>query len=221
MSEFGLGRHPEFDERSRAFSIMEIVHARMPRSYTWRCPVNLNQGPDGMCVGFAWAQELAARPVAVQGIGYETGKAFYRRAQQLDEWEGEEPTYVGTSVLAGAKAVMEAGHLKEYRWAFGESDLAVAVGYAGPAIIGVDWYDKMFSPGPDGYVRPFGSIVGGHAILVRGINVRLSRYLIHNSWGASWGGRGGAPAGCAWMDRGDMHMLLSAGGDACVPVKRA
>lgn len=220
MTEFGLGRRPEFDERSRAFGVMEIVEVPKPRSYTWACGASLNQGPDGACVGFAWAQELAARPVVVKGLGYAAGMAFYRRAQQLDEWPGEEPTYVGTSVLAGAKAVMEAGHLREYRWAFGADELAVAVSRQGPAVIGIDWHRDMFSPDAAGWIRPTGDVVGGHAILVRGYNVRLRRFLLHNSWGAQWGGRGLAPPGCAFISHDDLADLLARWGDCCVPVKR-
>lgn len=214
-TEHGLGRKPEFDERSRAFPVTAIIEARKPRSYTWAAGQVLNQRAEGACVGFAWAAELAARPVVVKGITDETGRAFYRRAQQLDEWPGEEPTYAGTSVLAGAKAVMEAGRLKEYRWAFGVDDLALAVGYAGPAIIGIDWHQSMYRPDADGFIHPVGPIVGGHAIVVRGYNVRLRRFMLRNSWGADWG-----MGGDCWISYEDLGGLLANRGDACVPVKR-
>ncbi len=215
-TEYGLGRHPEFDPRSRAFPVTAVIEAKRPRSYTWAGGPVLNQGREGACVGFAWAGELAARPVVVQGITDQTGRTFYRRAQQLDEWEGEEPTYAGTSVLAGAKAVLEAGHIKEYRWAFGVDDLALAVGYAGPAVIGIDWHESMYRPDANGFIYPTGPIVGGHAILVRGYNVRLGRFLLRNSWGPTWG-----MAGDCFISYSDLGALLANRGDACVPVKRA
>lgn len=216
----GLGRRPEFDPRSRNFPIRTLVGARAPRSYTWACKVNLDQGAEGACVGFAWAAELAARPVVVDAVGDITGRALYQRAQQLDEWPGEEPTYSGTSVLAGAKAVVERGWMTEYRWAFGVDELAAAVGWQGPAVIGVNWHEGMWAPDGRGYLNPTGPVVGGHAILVRGYNVAARRFLLHNSWGAGWGGRGGAPAGCAWMTHDAVGRLLAEWGDACVPVRR-
>lgn len=218
MTSYALGRRPQFDEASRAFPIRELVGTRAPRSYTWACGVNLDQGNDGACVGFAWAAELAARPVVVPRVDNPTGFALYREAQVLDEWPGED--YSGTSVLAGAKAVAARGWMGEYRWAFGVDDLAVAVGWAGPAVIGINWHQDMFEPGGDGFVRPTGVVAGGHAILVRGYSAKARRFLLHNSWGARWGGRGGAPAGCAWIAHDDLGALLADQGDACVPVRR-
>lgn len=217
-TDHGLGRRPEFDERSRNFPVMALLGAdqRTPRSYTWACPVNLDQGREGACVGFSWAQELAAKPVPVAGITNETGRAFYRRAQQLDDWPGEEPTYEGTSVLAGAKAVMEAAHLKEYRWAFGADELAVGVSRQGPAVIGINWHQDSFTPDAQGYIEPTGPVVGGHAILVRGYNVRLRRFTLRNSWGADWG-----MGGDCFLSHADMAALLAEGGDCCIPVGRA
>lgn len=215
-TEHGLGRRPEFDERSRNFGIMEALgrDQRTPRSFTWACPVNLDQGREGACVGFAWAHELAARPVLVKGIGNHNGLNFYHRAQQLDEWPGED--YEGTSVLAGAKAVMEIGRLKEYRWAFGADELAVAVSRQGPAVIGVNWYEAMMLPDSAGYVVPDGPIVGGHAILVRGYSVPKRRFLLRNSWGVDWGMKGDC-----YISHDDLARLLADRGDACVPVRRA
>jgi hypothetical protein len=216
-TEFGLGRRPEFDERSRDFPIMALLGAdqRTPRSYTWGCPVNLDQGREGACVGFAWAQELAARPVAVKGIVDQTGRSFYQRAQQLDDWPGEEPAYSGTSVIAGAKAVMEAGHLKEYRWAFGVDQLAVAVSRQGPAVIGIDWHQAMYQPDANGFIHPTGPVVGGHAILVRGYSVPKRRFVLRNSWGAQWG-----MGGDCFITHDELGALLANRGDCCVPVMR-
>ena len=53
----------QFDERSRAFPIRALIDAdAKPRSYTWQCPVWLDQGTEGACVGFGVSHEAAARP---------------------------------------------------------------------------------------------------------------------------------------------------------------
>ena len=57
-----LDRIARFDERSREWGIRKLQPGE-PRSYTWDCDTNLNQGNEGACVGFGWAQEAAARPV--------------------------------------------------------------------------------------------------------------------------------------------------------------
>lgn len=101
----------KFDERSRNFAIIDTITPTTPRSYTWRCPVNLDQGSEGACTGFAVAQEAAARPVMVKDITNAVAKQIYYRARQLDEWPGE--NYEGSSVLGAMKAGKEKGWYEE------------------------------------------------------------------------------------------------------------
>lgn len=213
MNEHGLGRHQQFDERSRSFPISAVITTKSPRSYTWSCPISLDQGQEGSCVGFSWAQELAARPVLVKNVDYNLARDIYKSAQKIDPWEGE--NYEGTSILAGVKVVQSRGFITEYRWAFGVEDLAVGVSRAGPAVVGLDWHEGMFEPDDSGFIHPTGPIAGGHAILVKGYNVRARRFLLQNSWGTDWGQNGNC-----YLSYADMGKLLSAGGEACIPVKR-
>lgn len=208
-----LDRREQFDPRSRNYPARPLVQSRKRRTMLWPCGVTLDQGPNGSCVGFAWSAEAAAEPVAVPGITDDNAYALYRRAQELDEWAGDD--YEGTSVLAGAKAAMERGWLTEYRWAFGEDDLALAVGYLGPAVIGIPWYSRMYSPNRQGKISTGGYYVGGHAILVNGYSSQTASYRLHNSWGPSWGIKGEA-----WIGRTAMDWLLRRDGEACVPLTR-
>jgi len=183
------------------------------RSYTWSCKVFLDQGREGACVGFAWAHDAAARPKVVPLVDDLDALDLYRYARTVDAWPGE--AYEGTSVLAGAKAMQQRGWLKSYRWAFSEEDLALAVGYKGPAVLGLSWYEGMFEPDADGFLRPSGNVAGGHAILCHGYSRKLDAYKVHNSWGQDWGVRGEA-----LIAREDMVRLLAEDGEACIPVFR-
>ena len=217
---YALGRVPQFDERSRAFPVRALVGPKPPRSYTWSCGSVLDQGQQGSCVGHAWAHELIARPVVVPGIDHATAVQLYYAAQGLDdepggEYPGASPHYEGTSVLAGAKATQNAGYITEYRWAFGLDDLILALGHAGPAVIGLDWYNDMFDPDADGLLHVTGGIAGGHAILANGVSVRKRLVRLHNSWSSSWGVNGEA-----YIGFDDLAGLLKAGGEACVPLGR-
>lgn len=209
-------RLPSFDPRSRKFSVRPLLEEPKPRSYTWGCATNLDQGPDGACVGFSWAHEAAAKPVPI-GTDYATAFALYKAAQGLDEWPGE--NYEGTSVIAGAKVAQQYGWLKEYRWAFNTLDGINAISRIGPAIIGINWYDGMSYPDPSGYISPTGSVVGGHAILVRGVSVTLRTVLLHNSWGTGWGGTKWGP-GTALLKWDDLDRLLGEQGEMCIPIVR-
>lgn len=100
MEQHFFGRKKQFDTRSRAYPVRELLTTTEPRSYTWRVPVLLDQALTPACVGFAWSAEAAARPVEVRGITDQDGLSVYARAQELDVWPGND--YEGTSVIAGA-----------------------------------------------------------------------------------------------------------------------
>lgn len=209
-----LDRLVQFDEKSRSFPIRQLIPTTVkPRSYTWRCPIFLDQGQEGACAGFAVSHEAAARPVTVLGLTDIIAREVYRRAQQIDEWPGE--SYEGTSVLAAVKSGRERGWYSEFRWAFGLDDLVMALGYKGPAILGLNWYEGMFQPDANGFIRPTGSLLGGHAILANAVSVTKRYVRLHNSWGSDWGTGGGC-----LISFDDLDRLLREQGEACIPVLR-
>lgn len=211
-TDYRLDRVAQFDERSRRFPIRAMVGAAKARGFTWACPVVLDQGAEGACVGFGWTHEKAARPTPIPGLSNDLALATYRLAQTLDEWPGED--YSGTSVIAGVKASQQQGYYGEYRWAFGLDDVILALGYKGPVVLGINWYDGMYQP-EGGWIKVEGKLAGGHCILARGVNVKQQYVLLRNSWGPEWGKGGDAKIGFADLDR-----LLHEGGEACIPVER-
>lgn len=211
-----LDRVVEFDEASKQWPIRTLLDTEYPRSYTWRCLQCLDQGHEGACVGFGWTHEALAYPKSIPNLTNEHARAFYKRAQQLDNWPGEEPQYSGTSVLAGAKTALELGYIKEYRWAFGLNDLLVAVSRHGPAVLGVNWYEGMYDTDSKGMLHVTGEQVGGHCILAVGVSIKYKTVTLHNSWGPEWGVNGKAKL--SWDD---MARLLAEDGEACIPVVRA
>lgn len=218
-----LDRIPHFDPKSRQYPIRALfgapAHEIPLRSYTWRCSVNLDQGQEGACVGFSLTQELAARPSVVRDVSNEFARKLYFYIQKNDPWEGGAypgafPFYEGTATDAGAAAMKRLGYYLEYRWADTERDLAVTLGYKGPAVIGINWYTGMFRPDSSGILHVTGQVEGGHAILVNGFSAKKGLYQVWNSWGKDWG-QGGA----AYITRGDMARLLSEQGDAMIPIR--
>lgn len=216
-----LNRIVQFDKKSRKYPIRAVIEGDEPRSYTWPCSKHLDQGSEGACVGFSLAHELIAKPVVVKGITSTFAiEKIYWEAQRNDPWAGgsypgAKPRYEGTSVLAGVKAVQALGYISEYRWAFGLEDLILAVGRCGPAVLGVNWYEGMFEPHSCGYLHVTGEIAGGHAILCKGVNIKAKYFVLHNSWGTSWGNNGDAK-----ISFEEMEYLLNEDGEACIPLKR-
>ena len=231
-----LDRLFEEDWRSLNFPVtrrLSRTAIQNPRSYTWACPIWLDQGSEGACVGFGCAHEAAARPVEVSGLTNDYARTrVYWEAQKIDPWSGgaypgANPFYEGTSVLAGVQIMQRIGFYSEYHWALTLEQLVVGVGYTGPAILGLDWYEGMFDTDENGWIRAEGFLAGGHCILAIGVrcvwpkgvaktfaNLDLDRsyILLHNSWGRSWGVDGRAKISLRDMDR-----LLNANGEACFP----
>lgn len=230
-----LDRLVEFDERSRLYRAVEGIEDKPLKSRQWGCDLHLDQGSEGACVGFAWTHELAAKPKVI-----ERDKKFaldiYHRAQQLDPWPGED--YSGTSVLAGIKAVMEIENsrgnplIKEYRWAFGVEEVVRVLGYRGPVVLGIEWREGQYHPDENGRIWLDGDVVGGHAILAKGIDIVWhdpegpktfdnvddlnSLITLHNSWGDDWG-----KGGDAWFTVYELNYLLGQDGEACIPMRRS
>lgn len=219
-----LDRIEFFDERSRNFPVRSPgTHEKKLRSYTWRCFATLDQGSEGSCVGHAVAHELLARPAEVceEEVNHEYAReTIYWGAQKIDYWAGgaypgAHPFYEGTSVLHGVKVAHKLGWFDSYRWAFGLRDLQLGVGYHGPAVLGVSWYEGMFFPDENGFIHPTGRRCGGHALLCNSISVKNNRFTLHNSWGPNWGINGEC-----YISFEDMDKLLNERGEAVFMLHR-
>lgn len=213
------------DPKSRSYPIRAVMGDRVePRERRWKPGAVLDQGREGACVGFGWTGELLASPRRPESkVSAATGNLFaldlYHRAQVLDEWPGE--AYSGTSVLAGAKALVEKGMIESYRWAFGIDDVRDAIITEGPVVIGIPWYESMYETTANGLVVVDGDQVGGHCILLTGYHPAhpafgdRPMYRWRNSWGAGYGIKG-----TAWIDADVLARLLADDGEACVPMGR-
>jgi hypothetical protein len=223
-----LDRRPHFDARSRQYSIRALIPPQVVRVKTvWDIPSTvLDQGSIGACVGFGWSGELSAAPVmANQLAGAPTidnsyALNLYSLAQAEDRTMGN--TWPeGASVLAGAKAVTKLGLISEYRWAFGIDDCADAIVSHGPCVLGIPWYESMFTPDARGRVTVSGNAVGGHCIVAYGYtpadpNVGGDTIWLRNSWGSNWGING-----TAYIATTDLARLLSEDGECCIPADLA
>jgi len=223
-----LDWRPVYDKRSRSYPIRSMLPEIQEKTFTlWKTGEILDQGSEGACVGFGWTAEALAGPVQVnlsriEGSAPKLPNNFaryvYREAQKIDEWPGE--SYDGTSVLAGAKVLARLGILHEYRWAFSVNDIIGTVMSHGPVVLGINWYQGMYSA-PDGKLEIYGNHVGGHCIIVVGYNPNSEKFnnketvILQNSWGETWG-----VSGLAEMKVEDLARLVREGGEACVPVIR-
>jgi hypothetical protein len=217
-----LDRLVQFDEKSRNYPLSSTILSKKPRSYTWRVTEWYDQKSEGACVAFALGHELNARPAEIKNIPEEwLVKRVYWDSQRIDPWQGgsypgANPFYEGTSVLAGVKTLQKMGAFKGYNWAFSMNDIIRGVAYNGPAVIGVNWYEGMFDTDKSGFIKPVGSLIGGHAVLLRGVNIREQTFTIRNSWGKSWG-----KDGDCYITFADLQTLMRQQGECVFITGRA
>lgn len=220
----------QYDDRSRDYPVRAVLRETVPeKPRSWGLGPVLDQGREGACVGFGWTAETIASPRPDPEVTAEIANQFarivYRRAQAIDEWEGED--YEGTSVLAGAKVMQEHGYIGSYRWAFDIEDIRGAVTELGPVVIGIPWYSGMYQTRPSGLVEVDGQIVGGHCILLTGYHpgmrirgedwdARFRVFRWRNSWGENYG-----VGGSGFIRYEDLRDLLADFGEACVPLERS
>lgn len=208
-----LGRRVHFDEKSRQYPVRKLLVAKKPRSYSWKCPVWLDQGKTPACTGFSTAQKLVTRYPLIKSADDALGMQLYGEAKKYDEYPGE--NYDGSSVLGAMKGAAALGLIGSYHWGFSLDDAILAIGYAGGGVAGIDWYNDMFHPDSHGIIKPTGGIAGGHAILINGVDLKKGLVRLHNSWGKDW-----AINGEAFMSIQDFGKLLAANGEFVVPIKK-
>lgn len=194
----GLGRYPgEDDSRDKPLrAALELVGATKTRGMSfWYSPLpRLDQGREGACVGFARTINYNASP-GIHHLDNQYAHDLYKRAQELDEWEGT--NYEGTSVRAGAKAAVEKGLISVYRFTQDVEEMLLWLLNHGPVTLGTNWYEGMFEAKKQNgyYIEPTGQIAGGHSYTlteVRRLRDAKDYVGFQNSWGDDWGYHGKA-----------------------------
>lgn len=157
----------------------------------------MNQRNLGGCVGYSSTKCMSHDPFymmitaqLLRGHYHENNqfaRAVYSDCTHVDEWSGEwPPTDTGSSGLAAGKVFLARGDIASYTHAFNTEDALDAL-VQQPWIMGINWYDGMFTPDADGFITPSGELAGGHEICVDEINVEDQYIEGPNSWGPRWG----------------------------------
>lgn len=215
-----LKRHVRHDPRSRRYpfptaelTLTSVRHQRM-------IPI-LDQGQLGSCTGNAGIGDVATQPLygALVKAGllgrFDSSEAgavqLYSAATQLSSpGDSYPPNDVGSDGLSVAQVLQKWGLISGYQHTFTLDDLLLALTVT-PVMIGITWYNQMFTPESTGQVRPGGSVAGGHELCATEIDVENERVWLDNSWGAEWGIQGRC-----WVSWDDLGTLLADQGDCTI-----
>lgn len=226
-----LKRHVYHDSRSRLFSfntqgktLSSVTHPRFISI--------LNQGQVGSCTGNAGIGALGTNPLhkaLPNNNPYSLDQAgalkLYSAATVIDGGSPYPPTDDGSYGLSIAKALKNAGVISSYQHTFSLNSALIALSLY-PILVGINWYEGMFTPDPDGRVRITGSVAGGHEVMARQLDVENSRVWFDNSWGITWGVKGRfyltfADLGTLLSQQGDVIVLLPNNTPTPIPVPTA
>lgn len=203
------------------FSSLPVPMATPTQKYWWADGWWGDQGRTPHCVAFSFTHWVNDGP-RLHSLFRNRRPAIdttelYCEAQKRDPWPGDcdNPLYDGTSVRAGAKVLQEWGFIDSYYWARNTNEIAQAVATRGPVIMGTTWYTGMNRPDSDGFIKPTGTRVGGHAYVINGVNFTKKVFRLKNSWGRWWGKKGHA-----YLTFEDMADLLVPWGEACVALQK-
>jgi hypothetical protein len=200
-----------------------------PAAIVWACGQVLDQGPFGMCVGYAWAGLAMSAPTPetiIPGKGGDdegsTPDAIYDQAQ-IDDGSPPDPQS-GASTTGGAQASKQLGFIRSYTWALNTNQITAALTH-GPVVVGMPWRSTMMDPDAHGVLNVGTKVddVGGHEFLIPRYfpagaagnpSATVAMYGMRQSWGASWG-----LAGDAFIPVAGLADMLADGGDCAVPSK--
>jgi hypothetical protein len=210
-----LRRHIHHDSMSRRYPIQPRL--RTPASVRWPRRVSvLDQGTLGSCTGNAGVGCMGTDPFFAtvddtdkwHHLNEADAVALYSAATSADPYGGEyPPDDTGSDGLTIAKVLNAMGMISGYRHAFSVADALDAL-QVGPVITGVNWYQDMFTPAPDGTVAITGALAGGHEFVVDEYDAVRGAVGCTNSWGIGWG-----VAGRFWIRVHDWANLLNQQGD--------
>jgi hypothetical protein len=184
-----LKRHINHDSRSANFAFDETGIKIVDTCHERLIPI-LDQGQIGACTGNAGIGNINTSPFLLNSKVYSPDEAgalkLYSAAEKIDGGAGYPPEDEGSSGLSIAKALLKAGLISSYSHCFTlNATLKAITKY--PVIIGINWYQDMFNPDPDGRCHITGALAGGHEVEARQIVVEKGQLWFDNSWNNTWG----------------------------------
>lgn len=154
------------------------------KSKKWECPVRLDQGSEGACVGFGIAHVMACHPLP-QILTKAVAFFFYEGGKEHDEWPGID--YEGTSGNGVLRFLQKMGLIGRFYRIRSIKELDFILCTKGTVGGGFPWKRGCFEPDRNGYIKYTGRTEGGHFVCINERNFERDDYGIVQSWGRDHG----------------------------------
>lgn len=227
----GGGRLYLPDPRDRAYELTPArlallpkpkgVTVRKPHTRPWHIGEILDQGNTSECVVHAFMAFLEAAPIFHKSLGWQRSARteMYDAARRID---GFPMPHDGTTARAVCTIAKQRGLIAEYLWVNDEDTAKEYLATRGCLIIGIDYFDGMFSPDKHGYVEPTGNVAGGHELLERWY-YGPKHYKYPDTWEyqQSWGDEFGDHGIIRMKSDARRYLVTQLNGDVVLPTETA
>ena len=179
------------------------------RTYRYYRPGGItDQGQEGACTGHCRLNFLTASPIrSFPDLSFarrnQLAHDYYIDNQRNDEWPGE--NYTGSSVSAVVKCLIRDGFIKSGGVTDSFEEMVRWKLYKGPLMLSTPWYEGMYRTDANGFIRPTGKKVGGHALIDRAVTAWRTG-ILRNSWGLGFGFHGNG-----YLAEADYRWLITQG----------
>lgn len=211
-----LKRHIHHDSKSREYAFdTSSIPTVITTEHLRHIPI-LDQGQVGSCTANAGVGTLGTAPHvtptdnSIYPLDEEGALKLYSDEETLDGDGPYPPNDNGSSGLTVAKVLLAKKFISGYQHNFSLQNTLLALTQY-PLLVGIPWYQDMFTPDADGRVHPAGALAGGHEIEAYKVDAEKGIVWFHNSWGSSWGINGDF-----YLTWADLGTLLGQNGDSTV-----
>lgn len=158
---------------------LDSIEKKNLKYKTWKIKQPWDQGTNNSCVGYACNMLLECDPKPVKTAP--DPEKIFAEARLIDN----SPNKTGVSIKSGLKALQKMGYVKSYYYADKIDEILIAVLNMGPVVVGIDFYYGMQNC--SGILASSGGVMGQHAMVVYGVDLKKNHFLAINSWGTEWG----------------------------------
>jgi hypothetical protein len=150
-----------------------------------------DQGATGMCVAYAGLNWFHDGPITHKvKPPFMPADVLYQQTRLADGFDVDMTLQEGSTTRGICEFLRKIGAVDSYHWASFDDpqaathDVVFALRALGPVFFGTDWTEGMMEPDGDRIIRPTGAVIGGHEVVLNGVNLHRGLVRYECAWDA-------------------------------------